>query len=477
MADQSIIASKIPPHSIEAEQSVLGSVLIDNKAAEEAFGLLQADHFYRHDHQILFQSIVTLLAQQKNVDVITLSEHLDRANQLKEAGGTAYIAELAQNTPTAANVLSYARIVRERALMRSLISAGTEVAKLGFEPGERQAHELTEEAEQLIFKLAQQQINASAFRPIASIMQQVTENIDRLSSIEGDITGVPTGFLELDKKTSGLQAGDLIILAGRPSMGKTTIAMNIVEQVSRFHLLPSNQPNGDPVSASVGVFSMEMSGEQIAMRLISSIGKIPLGNIRSGSLADNEWTNFFHAAQVINQMNLHIDDSSGLTAFELRSRARRLKRDNPHLSLIMVDYLQLLHGDGRSSENRVAEMTQISRLLKEMARELDLPVLVLSQLNRSVEKRGDHRPIMSDLRESGSIEQDADVIMFIHREEVYQKKPENAGHAQLIIGKQRNGETGDIKLRFNGKHSQFTNMMGMDMDAESPQWVPDEFRN
>ncbi len=454
----SIDKARVPPHSIEAEQSVIGGMLIDNSSADSVIGFINADSFYRRDHQLIFNAIITLVSSQQAVDIITLSEYLDRQNILEQTGGTAYLAELSHNTPTAANILRYASIVRERSLMRELINVGTEIAKLGFEPGELDSRELTEKSEQMVFQLAEQQIKTSSFRNMKVVLDSLTDTLEELSKIEGNITGVPTGLIELDNMTAGLQKGDLIILAGRPSMGKTTLAMNVVEYAARFHTVVLDGEKAEPTSAAVGVFSMEMDAEQLAMRLVSSMGLIPLKNIRSGKIDNKEFTDYFKAAGTLKKTQIFIDDSSGLTAFELRARARRLKRDNPNLSLIVVDYLQLLNSASSREENRATEITQISRLLKEMARELNIPVVVLSQLNRSVEKRTDRRPIMSDLRESGSIEQDADVIMFVHREEVYEpKKEELKGEALLIVAKQRNGEIGDLRLRFEGKFTRFDN--------------------
>ncbi len=457
-------AAFIPPHSIEAEQSVLGGMLIDNEAAEDVLGLLHAEDFYRADHKILFSTIQTLFSERRPVDIITVSEHLERLNSLKEAGGTVYIGELAQNTPTAANIKTYAIIVRERALMRALIQIGADISRMGFDPQGLGPMELTEKAEQMVFKLAEQQIKTDSFKPIEKVFGEVIQRVSDLSELDSDITGVPSGFVDLDKMTAGFQSGDLIILAGRPSMGKTTLAMNLVEHAARHYMKPAFIEGGDSMPSCVGVFSMEMGAEQVVMRLASSIGKIPLSNLRNGQLDHDQWQQFFSAGETIKPLQIHIDDSSGLTAFELRARARRLKRNYNNLSLIIVDYLQLLHGDSKE-DNRVAEMTQISRLLKEMARELNIPVVALSQLNRGLEKRNDRRPIMSDLRESGSIEQDADIIMFIHREEVYEKnKPELKGQAKLIIAKQRNGDIGDINLRFEGQYSRFTTPVHRDAE-------------
>ena len=462
------------PHSIEAEQSVLGSLLINNNTVDDIAGLLDPSDFYRRNHKLIFQVIVDLFNEQQPADVITVGERLERNNQIDDAGGNAYLIDLTRLTLSSANARHYATIVRKRALLRALIDVGNDIVKMGYNPDGREPRELTEQAEQKVFQLANQQIKTSSFRLVRSVLEDVVLTIDKLSALDSDITGIPTGFDSLDHMTSGLQNGDLIILAGRPSMGKTTLAMNIIEHAARYHTI-ENPNGGDRQPASIAVFSMEMDDEQLVMRLASSIGSIVLGNLRSGKLENNEYTQFFEAGKILNGLNIHIDHSSGITAFELRARARRLKREHPSLSLIVIDYLQLLHsGDGRS-ENRVAEITQISRLLKEMARELSVPVLVLSQLNRSVERRENKRPMMSDLRESGSIEQDADIIMFIHREEVYDNKPELKGKASLIIAKQRNGTTGDLALRFEGPFSRFVNPIhGADAPpADGSDYFPD----
>ena len=455
MDENALDRSAIPPQSTEAEQSVLGSLLIDNEAVDSVLGLISSSDFYLRSHQMIFEAMVRLASERQPVDVITVSEQLERTKHLQDVGGSAYLVDLTQIALSAANIHHYATIVRERALTRALIAVGLKISKMGYNPNGRSVRELTEEAEQSIFELANKHMRTSTFRLTAEVLRDVVDTVTELGETSGDITGVSTGFNQLDSMTSGLQNGDLIILAGRPSMGKTTLAMNFVEHAARYHTIKTSDQT--PLPASIGVFSMEMSDEQLVMRLVSSVGNIPLGNIRTGQLSSDEYSSFFAACDTLRALNIHIDHSSGLTAFELRARARRLKAAHPTLSLIVVDYLQLLNGDSKN-ENRVAEITQISRLLKEMARELEIPVVVLSQLNRSVEKRDNKRPYMSDLRESGSIEQDADIIMFVHREEVFSPdKPEVKGKASLIVAKQRNGDTGDIALRFEGKFSKFSN--------------------
>jgi replicative DNA helicase len=443
-ADLHTAALKIPPHSIEAEQSVLGGLLLDNSAWDRIADVVAEQDFYRRDHRLIFLAIAALSDQSNPFDVVTVSEWLDSHNHIDDAGGLAYLGELARNTPSAANIGAYAGIVRERAVLRGLISVGTEIANSGFNTEGRGADELLDEAEQRVFEIAEKGARGRfGFAAIKDVLVNVMDRIDTLFQSEGSITGVATGFADLDDKTSGLQPSDLVIVAGRPSMGKTAFAMNMVEQAAIKDRL------------TVGVFSMEMPAEQLTMRMLSSLGRIDQHKVRTGRLDDDDWPRLTSALTMLNDTEIFIDDTPALTPMELRARCRRLKREKA-LGLVVVDYLQLMQVPG-SKENRATEISEISRGLKALAKELHVPVVALSQLNRSLEQRPDKRPVMSDLRESGAIEQDADVILFIYRDEVYNENNENKGKAEIIIGKQRNGPIGKVPLTFLAQHTRFEN--------------------
>ncbi len=439
---------KLPPHSLEAEQAVLGGLMLEEAAWDKIADVLTAEDFYRHDHRLIFQAVSELVAAQRPVDVVTVSEHLESQGRLEEAGGLAYLAALAQNTPSAANIHAYASIVREKAVLRALIRVGQEITERAFQPEGRPVAELLDAAEQAVFHIAEQGARGRAgFTNIKDLLTRAVDRIDALFQQDNPITGVPTGFADFDEMTSGLQPSDLIIVAGRPSMGKTTFAMNIAEHVAVREGLP------------VAVFSMEMPGEQLAMRLMSSLGRIDQHKVRTGRLEDDDWPKLTMAVGELAEAPLFIDDTPALTPNELRARARRLARENGgKLGLIVIDYLQLMQVAGHS-ENRAGEISEISRSLKGLAKELDVPVIALSQLNRSLEQRPNKRPVMSDLRESGAIEQDADVIVFIYRDEVYNEDSPDKGTAEIIIGKQRNGPIGTIRLTFLGQYTRFENFI------------------
>ena len=443
---ESIESLKIPPHSIEAEQSIIGGLLLDNEAWDRVAERVVETDFYRHDHRLLFRSIVHLAEDNKPYDVVTLSNWLDTRGDLEDAGGFAYLATLAKDVPTAANIHAYADIVREKSILRQLISVGTEIADMAFTPGDNDSRSILDVAESKVFQIADMGIRQEqGFRVVKKILKNTLDQIKELSEQGEGVTGVPTGYEELDELTNGLQRGDLIIVAGRPSMGKTTLAMNIAEYAAAHKKIPT------------AVFSMEMPGEQLTMRLLSSMGRIDQTRLRNGRLLAEDWPRIASAVKIYSEVPLYIDDSAGLSPNEVRARARRLVREHGSLGLIVLDYLQLMQGNFGANENRTAEVSGISRSLKALAKELDLPIVVLSQLNRSLEQRPNKRPIMSDLRESGAIEQDADVIMFIYRDEVYNPESENKGMAEVIIAKQRNGPIGTARLTFLGKYTRFEN--------------------
>jgi len=454
-SDPQIQAMRVPPQSIEAEQSVLGGLLLDNTAWDKISDVMSETDFYRADHRLIFQHIMLLIENNRPADVLTVAESLERSAKLEESGGQAYLGSLSMNTPSAANIRRYAEIVRERAIMRQLAQAGTEIADAAFNPEGREAKDLIDEAESKVFQIAEVGAKAQqGFVKIDPLLTETVERIDMLYSRENkdDVIGLATGYVDLDRMTSGLQAGELIVIAARPSMGKTALAMNIVEHVALN------------LKKAAGVFSMEMSGSQLTLRMIGSVGRVDQHKLRSGTFEESEWPKLVDAVGKLNDSQIHIDDTAGLNALEVRSRARRLHRSCGGLSLIVVDYLQLMSGtsSGRE-ENRATEVAEISRSLKSLAKELKIPVIALSQLNRSVESRVDKRPMMSDLRESGAIEQDADLILFIYRDEVYNPTNEaSKGKAELIIAKQRNGPTGPVTLTFIGKHTRFENYAGGD---------------
>jgi|GEM_PF-18814 len=440
--DAATEALRIPPHSQEAEQSVLGGLMLDNAAWDQVADLLVEDDFYRRDHRIIFRAVAGLADKGNPLDVVTLSEWLESRGELSNAGGLAYLAMLARDTPSAANIVAYANIVRERAVMRSLIRVGTEISGAAYNTEGRDAAQLIDFAEQRVFEIAERGARSrQGFQSIRDLSLKVIDRIDILFNQDNPITGIPTGYQDLDEMTSGLQASDLIIIAGRPSMGKTSFAMNIAEHAAIKE------------KKVVAVFSMEMPGEQLAMRLISSLGRIDQHRLRTGRLEDTDWPRLTSSIGLLANAAIYIDDTPALTPSELRARCRRLKRERG-LDLVLIDYLQLMQVSG-SKENRATEISEISRGLKALAKELRIPVVALSQLNRSLEQRPNKRPIMSDLRESGAIEQDADLIMFIYRDEVYDENSLDKGVAEVIIGKQRNGPIGSVRLTFLGRFTLF----------------------
>jgi replicative DNA helicase len=447
LKDAQLEAARVPPQSLEAEQSVLGGLMLDNTAWDRIADVVTEQDFYRADHRLIFQHIGLLVEQGKPADALTVAESLERAGKLEEVGGTAYLGALVANTPSAARIRYYAEIVRERAIMRGLAAVGTEIADSVYNPRGRDAKALLDEAEAKVFSIAE--AGARSRQGLVRIDPLLTETVERIDMLysradKSEVIGVPTGFIDLDRMTSGLQPGELIIVAGRPSMGKTSLVMNIAEHVA----LELKRP--------VAVFSMEMSGPQLAMRMIGSVGRVDQHQLRSGTFPEDDWPRLVEAVGRLNDAPIFIDDTAGLNALEVRARARRLHRQCGGLALIVVDYLQLMSASGRE-ENRATEIAEISRSLKGLAKELKVPVVALSQLNRSVDARQDKRPMMSDLRESGALEQDADLILFIYRDEVYNPDTPNKGIAEIIVAKQRNGPTGKVNLTFLGKYTRFEN--------------------
>ncbi len=436
---------KVPPHSVEAEQAVLGALMLDNRAWDAIADRLVADDFYRRDHQLIFEAIAELAGKGEPSDAVTLSEWIERKGQAEQTGGLVYLAGLVRDTPSAANIRAYADAVRERSTLRRLINVGGEIASSAYDPEGRPASQIVDEAERRVFEIAETgKKTASGFIPLKDQLGAVIDRLDMLHQSSGALTGVSTGFNKLDEMTAGLQKGDLIVVAGRPSMGKTTFALNIAENAAF-----------GPAKAKVGVFSMEMSREQLAFRMISSLGRVDQGHLRTGKFGDEEWSRINTAINMMKSAHIYIDDTGALTPTEVRARGRRLKREHG-LDLIVLDYLQLMQVPG-TKENRATEISEISRSLKALAKELAVPVIALSQLNRSVEQRPDKKPVMSDLRESGAIEQDADLIIMIYRDEVYDPETTRKGIADIIIAKQRNGPIGDVQLTFLGKYTRFEN--------------------
>jgi replicative DNA helicase len=435
-----------PPHSVEAEQAVLGGLLLDPAAWDSVADMVRQTDFYRPDHQLIFEAIATLSQNGKPADVVTVSQELERLGKLESAGGLAYVSSIVRDTPTAANVRAYAEIVRERSLLRQLIQAGSEIASAVFNNDGETARELVDRAEQKVFEIAE-----GSFRgrqgavSVRTLLPQVIDQIDEAYSNPDKLRGLPTGFADFDRITGGLRPGDLLIVAGRPSMGKTTLAVNMAEYAA---VHPETK-------ASVAIFSMEMPSEQVITRMLSSIGGVPLHNLRSGKISDDDWVRITSATSQLSESRIFVDETPALSPTELRARARRVKREHG-LDLIVVDYLQLMQVPGKQ-ENRANEIAEISRGLKILAKELSVPVIALSQLNRGVEQRENKKPVMSDLRESGSIEQDADMILLIYREEVYDRNTTKKGIAEIDLVKHRNGEIGTFMLTFQGQFTRFAN--------------------
>ena len=443
---------KVPPNSIEAEQSLIGGLMLDALAWDKVADVIISDDFYRQDHRLAFSAIQRLIEAGSPCDVVTVSEHLDGRGELEKVGGLEYLATLANETAGAANARAYAKILRERSTLRALISAGNEIAGSAFASDGRTAAEVLDDAEKMVFEIAEKGSRGKkGFKSLKDILPATVDRIDMLHQSDGDITGISTGFTEFDKMTAGLQPGDLVIVAGRPSMGKTTLAVNIAENAAIGSKVPT------------AIFSMEMPAEQLAFRMISSLGRVDQTHLRTGNFPDEDWSRINTAVQLMSDAPVFIDDTPGLSPGEIRARARRLQREHG-LGLVVVDYLQLMQVPG-NKENRATEISEISRGLKALAKEMSCPVIALSQLNRGVEQRTDKRPVMSDLRESGAIEQDADIIVFIYREEVYNQDTPRKGIADIAIAKQRNGPIGDFPLTFVGRYTKFEN------------WVPDNYND
>ncbi|WP_133405508.1 replicative DNA helicase [Parashewanella tropica] len=454
--DAQVEGIKMPPHSLEAEQSILGGLMLDAEAWDKVSEAVVREDFYSRSHRLIFESMSKLVESGQPLDLVTVTEQLELENQLDDAGGFAYISEITKNTPSAGNILSYADIVRERAVVREMIRVAHDIADAGYNPEGRGSSELLDLAESKVFKIAEQRADANEGpEGIKSILEKTVDKIEELyNNPHNGVTGVSSGFSDLDNMTAGFQSGDLIIVAARPSMGKTTFAMNLCEQAA----LHEDKP--------VLIFSLEMPSEQIMMRMLASLGRVDQTKIRTGRLDDDDWARVSSTMGImLEQGKMYIDDSSGLTPTEVRSRARRIAREYGGLSMIMVDYLQLMQVPALS-DNRTLEIAEISRSLKALAKELEIPVIALSQLNRSLEQRADKRPVNSDLRESGSIEQDADLIMFIYRDEVYNDNSEDKGTAEIIIGKQRNGPIGRVRLTFQGQWSRFDNFAGPQFEED-----------
>lgn len=435
---------KVPPYSQEAEQSVLGALMLDNRAWDRVADRITTEDFYRADHRLIFKVMHQLTERHQPLDVLTIADVLKTLHQLDDAGGEAYLYQLAKNTPSAANITAYADIVRERSVLRQLIATGTDIAESAFNPEGREVKDLLDNAERWVFSIAEQGNRGKGPIEIAALLATTTDRIDSLYHSGGEITGLSTGFKDLDDMTSGFHEGELIIIAGRPSMGKTVLGLNMAEHAA----IKGDKP--------VLVFSMEMPGESLVMRMISSLGSIEQHKVRTGKLSDSDWPRITSAIEMLSGTKLYIDDTPALTPIEVRSRARRLAREHGGLGLIIIDYLQLMQVLG-TKENRAVEVSEISRSLKALAKELKVPIVALSQLNRGLETRHDKRPVMSDLRESGAIEQDADLIAFIYRDEVYNEDTAEKNKAEIIIAKQRNGPIGKIHLTFRGQYTRFDN--------------------
>lgn len=457
--DVQIESLRLPPHSIEAEQAVLGGIMLRNNAWDRIGDVITEHDFYRGDHRLVWRTITRLIEDNKPADVVTVFEALKNSGDLQDAGGLTYLHRLAEGTPGAANVRHYAQIIRDRAILRKLAEVGATICDSAYATNGREARKVLDEAETRILEIGEGGARTEVFQSMPSMLSTVMMRVDELHRNPMSVTGKATGFVDLDEQTTGLQDGDLIVIAGRPSMGKSTLALNIAEHVALELKLP------------VLVFSMEMSGPQLATRLMSSVAKVDSQRLRTGRLEPADWDRLGGALGRLNEAPIHVDESSALNPLELRARARRKWREHGGLGLIVIDYLQLMQGSTGNNENRATEIGEISRALKSMAKELSCPVVALSQLNRSLESRANKRPFMSDLRESGSIEQDSDLILFIYRDEVYNEDSPDKGIAEIIIGKQRNGPIGTVRLTFLGKHSRFDNYAGV-WNGPSTDMVP-----
>ena len=447
MADAQIENLKLPPHSIEAEQSLLGGLLIDNSALDQVGDTISSKDFYRQDHRLIFIHINDLINSDNPADVVTVAESLEKNSELASIGGISYLGSLAENMPSVANIRGYAKIIRDNSILRNLITVGSEIVEGAFLPQGKDAQQLLDEMEAKLFSIAEAQSNRLGYKDFQKVIADVVRNLEERGQNPETVTGLSTGFVDLDNLTTGLHGGELVIIAGRPSMGKTALAMNIAESCA----VDQNK--------AVAIFSMEMGSEQIVTRLLGSVAKVDQQKMRTGKMDDDDWAKIANGLGRLNEAPLFIDEGSALNSYELRARARRLDRSiEGGLGLIVVDYIQLMSPlGGPQGENRATEISEISRSLKSLAKELNIPVVALSQLNRNVDSRPDKIPQMSDLRESGAIEQDADVIMFIYRQVVYSKDPADEGIAEIIVAKQRNGPIGDVKLTFVGEHTRFEN--------------------
>ncbi len=440
---QKTFVEKVPPQNIEAETAVLGSMLLDREAIAKAIEQLDHEAFYSEANRRIFQAIIKLYDNNSPADIVTLIEELKRNDTLDEVGGPTYITELANGIPTAANVDHYTGIVREKYLLRSLINATTSIAAESYEPSS-DVDDLLDRAEQMIFDITSRKKGVMDLSAMKDIIKQSIETIDRLYQRKANITGIPTGFHDLDYRTAGFQKSDLIVLAGRPSMGKSALAISMLEHAALVEKIPS------------AFFSLEMSKDQLAQRMLCSQAGVNAHKVRTGFFSQTDWPKLVTAAGKLSEAPIYIDDTPGISALELRAKARRLKAKHD-IQILMIDYLQLMRGHSRS-ENRQQEISDISRSLKALARELDIPIIAISQLSRAVEQRADHKPLLSDLRESGAIEQDADVVMLILREEYYMPTEENKGVAEVIIAKQRHGPIGTVKLAFLPEYTKFRNL-------------------
>ncbi len=437
---------RTPPHSVEAEQAVLGGLMLDPEAWDAVADIVAAADFYRRDHRLIFEAMAEVSETRGACDVVTVTEHLERKGRLEEVGGQPYLLTINLDTPSAANVRAYATIVRERSILRQLVAAGGEIAASALDSHGRPASEIVDEAERRVFEIAERGTRSGAgFRSVRDILPETIDRLDTLHQNPGEVRGVPTGFTQLDRKTSGLHPGELIVIAGRPGMGKSTLAVNIAE----YAAIEKN--------VAAAIFTMEMSSQQLTLRMISSLGRVNQSHLRTGQFTDEDWSRIQGATSQLQVAPIYLDESPALTPTELRARARRLKRERG-LGLLIVDYLQLMQVPG-TKENRATEISEISRNLKALAKELGIPVIAISQLNRAVEQRTDKKPVMSDLRESGAIEQDADLILLVYREEYYEENTTRRGIADIIIAKQRNGPTGEVELTFLGEYTRFENLV------------------
>lgn len=464
--------AKLPPHALEAEQSVIGGLLLDPEAWDRIAGHVSEKDFYNNDHRLLFRTIATLEQQNNPVDILTVTNALKVQGELEKLSDITYLATLANNTPTIANIKAYADIVRDCSILRQMLAAAQTIGQSVFDTQGRSVRALLEEAERHIFSIAENRPGESEPISIGDILPKANDRLEDLKESGGGITGLATGFTDLDEMTSGLQEGELVLIAGRPSMGKTSFAMNIIEHIA----LRGINSKTTTVPGPALVFSLEMPSDMLVMRMLSSLSGINQQKLRKGQFTDADWEGIAKATSKLSQTKIFIDDTAALSPTELRARARRIARAQGDLSLIVIDYLQLMHMSGKV-ENRTLEISEISRSLKILAKELNVPVIALSQLNRGLEQRRDRRPAMSDLRDSGALEQDADVILFIYRDEVYEPKSPDKGTAEIIISKQRNGPTGMVRLTFRGECTRFDNFSGERIDAVSAVPSPHSFHD